>query len=836
VQPGSLGLEAMLQLLQRFALLRGLDRGMQAPRFEPVALGRELAWKYRGQVLPSNHLVTVEAEVTELTRDGAGHCVIADARLWVDGLCIYEASGLGVRLVDDAAPGSAADLDVDQGFELLDPAVDRWLLDHCPTYSVPVLPLMSMVERLAAAALRSAPGRLVIGLEEVRAEGWLTLETPQRLRTEVHGEGDTREVTLSAWRGARRRELSSFVPIARARVLLGDDYGEPPAELSPLEDPRPRPLPYGGTGALPHGPAFQVMVALEDSSVGSTATLDAGAGGAPTGVLNQVLLDGLVHGVPLTSPWRWWPEVEEGTFSVPYRIPYLRLYGPAPVAGEVLCHARVDGFDGGPRFPAARIQCVAKGKVWLEMRLVDVLLPGGLAYGIPAASRSAFLRDRAYVPGIGLSRPDGSATVLVLSDLREADRLKGTVAGAYGVDEKDPLRLARAVVIRDHVARLAEVHPSRVAVQDLRLSDDANPKAPARALATPLSEPLTRYPVSVETEGERFRAGSEGAPWLDLEPLLGFWRRTFGILPPPIQALYTGLARQFVGRVTLDDPDAIDGLRGQSIVFLANHQVQIESPLFSFIASGLFDTLTVAISGAEHRTQWIGSLHEATLAWRGVRDPANLLYFDQRQQATLQPILDRVRLRMERERASLLVHVEGTLQRSAGRPVERMSSLFIDLAIAAAAPIVPVRFARGLPAVPASVDLQLPLGYGRQDYHLGRPLLPEELSALPYAERRRVVLAALNGVAPPLAEEEPAPPDEGFAREVDRWQHGHGLTDVQAALLVTMATSGDPTLESLVEHVRVASPDAPALARATGSGREWFERMVELVLGPDRTG
>jgi 3-hydroxymyristoyl/3-hydroxydecanoyl-(acyl carrier protein) dehydratase len=100
VQPGSLGLEAMLQLVQSLALRRGLHQGMAAPRFEAMALGQELEWKYRGQVLPSSDLVTVDVEITALTSDDAGALVTAAGRLWVDGVCIYEASGLGVRLVE----------------------------------------------------------------------------------------------------------------------------------------------------------------------------------------------------------------------------------------------------------------------------------------------------------------------------------------------------------------------------------------------------------------------------------------------------------------------------------------------------------------------------------------------------------------------------------------------------------------------------------------------------------------------------------------------------------------------------------------------------------------
>jgi 3-hydroxymyristoyl/3-hydroxydecanoyl-(acyl carrier protein) dehydratase len=104
VQPGSLGLEAMLELLRIYMIERGLDRGLSRPRFQPVALGRELTWKYRGQVLPSHRRVVVELEIDEVGQDAHGPLAIAQGWLWVDGTCIYHARGLAARLVP-ARPG-----------------------------------------------------------------------------------------------------------------------------------------------------------------------------------------------------------------------------------------------------------------------------------------------------------------------------------------------------------------------------------------------------------------------------------------------------------------------------------------------------------------------------------------------------------------------------------------------------------------------------------------------------------------------------------------------------------------------------------------------------------
>ncbi|HKT00455.1 MAG TPA: beta-ketoacyl synthase N-terminal-like domain-containing protein, partial [Rugosimonospora sp.] len=93
VQPGSLGLQAMANLLRWYLL----DRGAPAGRFEPVATGQQLSWKYRGQVTPVDGRITVELDVTALGVDERGWFATADGWLWVDGRRIYQVTGLGMR-------------------------------------------------------------------------------------------------------------------------------------------------------------------------------------------------------------------------------------------------------------------------------------------------------------------------------------------------------------------------------------------------------------------------------------------------------------------------------------------------------------------------------------------------------------------------------------------------------------------------------------------------------------------------------------------------------------------------------------------------------------------
>lgn len=97
VWPGSLGLEAFLQLLKVLML----DRWPQLAdthRFECIATNRPHTWGYRGQVVPANKIVEVEAWVTKV-EDGDEPVVTANGFLVVDGKPIYEMTDFAMRLV-----------------------------------------------------------------------------------------------------------------------------------------------------------------------------------------------------------------------------------------------------------------------------------------------------------------------------------------------------------------------------------------------------------------------------------------------------------------------------------------------------------------------------------------------------------------------------------------------------------------------------------------------------------------------------------------------------------------------------------------------------------------
>lgn len=100
VQPGSLGLDALLQLLMRAAKLKKLDKPFDKPRFESLALEAPMQWRCRGQVTPDRKAVTTLIDLIAVERGEEDVLLRANGMLWCDGLPIYDAKGLAIRVVE----------------------------------------------------------------------------------------------------------------------------------------------------------------------------------------------------------------------------------------------------------------------------------------------------------------------------------------------------------------------------------------------------------------------------------------------------------------------------------------------------------------------------------------------------------------------------------------------------------------------------------------------------------------------------------------------------------------------------------------------------------------
>jgi len=98
VMPGSLGVEAIIEIMQAYALKNDLGAGFANPRF--VAPLSTVVWKYRGQITPENRHMSLDVHITDIVRENGKVTIIGDANLSKDGLRIYEVKDIVLSIVE----------------------------------------------------------------------------------------------------------------------------------------------------------------------------------------------------------------------------------------------------------------------------------------------------------------------------------------------------------------------------------------------------------------------------------------------------------------------------------------------------------------------------------------------------------------------------------------------------------------------------------------------------------------------------------------------------------------------------------------------------------------
>ncbi len=824
VQPGSLGIEAMIQLLQFAMLDQGLAEGIENPRFECIATQAEHVWKYRGQVSPDRDRLAATLQLLEMGTDENGAFARCNASLWCDGIRIYSAEGLGMRIVPGEPPRTETHTECDTepapgagaapSVEVLDPGVDRWLLDHCPTWNRPALPMMVVVDRLARAALERGPeGSEVVAVRDVRIAGWIDFDGARQLTSDVRMRGDGQMLARLL---GEPGDDGLPTELASARVELGS-LPEPPQPWLACEGAE-LPLPYA-SGETFHGPAFQLMRRLVRSADGASSTLDAGAGSVPTSCLHPALLDAALHAIPHDQLHTWSEKISDRVVAYPARVVELALYGPTPEAGEVRCEVRFQGFLAEPDLPRFGLQLIAtdggRERVWAEMVLVESCFPKGPLGMAAAEQRRAFVRDREAVPGLALSEIGAGETRLERAVADASDWMPGTLMGIYGT--RDVAEIAR----REHVGAKLGVHPG--ALTERQLADH-----PVTLEATPLE---VRVRDAEGPPGREAAAAQFDPPFTRFDPTVCRepWARRLGVQGPWLgRDLVEGLLRRYVGSLRITDPAAFAALRGRGAVFVANHQVQIESILVTHILSALTEVPVTTVANAKHERRWIGWLLGRLFGYPGVESPGVIRYFDQSDPGSMLEILGSLAPAMERGERSFFAHTAGTRSQRAGDPVHRLSSVFVDIAVHHSLPMVPVRFVAGLPLDPIEGKLEFPYRHTSQLYFVGSPIQPERLAGLPYKERRDLVLTALNSTGPALDTDAPGAPDALFEQRVDAWRARTGAGEVEAVFFCILQEVPEPSEETARLLEAAASG---TLVVGAGPHEEWLAGVAERLFG-----
>ncbi len=99
VMPGSLGVEAILQAMQIFAMQQNLGYNFKNPRFVQVD-NNKTVWKYRGQILLPVKEMHLEVNFKSIERRGEMLVLLADAYLWNEKTRIYQLTDLALGICE----------------------------------------------------------------------------------------------------------------------------------------------------------------------------------------------------------------------------------------------------------------------------------------------------------------------------------------------------------------------------------------------------------------------------------------------------------------------------------------------------------------------------------------------------------------------------------------------------------------------------------------------------------------------------------------------------------------------------------------------------------------
>ncbi|MFT5209955.1 MAG: acyl transferase domain-containing protein/3-hydroxymyristoyl [Flavobacterium sp.] len=251
------------------------------------------------------------------------------------------------------------------------------------------------------------------------------------------------------------------------------------------------------------------------------------------------------------------------------------------------------------------------------------------------------------------------------------------------------------------------------------------------------------------------------------------------------------LIHKFVRNFKVHDPEAFAARRGQPAIYLANHQVGVESFLFLGMIAAMTGIPAEAIAKQEHRDTWLGQISQLTEAELKENSTTRMLFFDREDQSDMLRILNNFAETVHKQPRSLLVHVDGTRAQQAGQPCEKVSSVLIDMAIKYQIPIVPVRFAGGLPLSQSDARLEFPVNYGSQDFYVGAALSPSDLEALPYVERAKKVISLINDTGPKGPADGPNSADREFMKLVQsKLKNSEEISAVIRSALETLPSLG----------------------------------------------
>jgi 3-hydroxymyristoyl/3-hydroxydecanoyl-(acyl carrier protein) dehydratase/1-acyl-sn-glycerol-3-phosphate acyltransferase len=818
--PGTLMFEGCLSAMSLYLIGLGYSLDRDGFRFEPIP-DETYTMICRGQVIPTSKELTYELFVEEV-HDGPVPKLYADLLCTVDGLKAFHARRMGLQLVPDwpltSEPAPLPDPEPVATLDGLPLGRAALLASAWGPPSQAFGPRYSEFDGLRRAPrLPGPPYHFVSRVVRVDGEPWT-----KKAGASVEIAYD---VPPDAWYfadGASRAQSSAAMPYA---VLL--EAALQPcgwlatyvgSTLGRREDLRFRNLDGEGEVLGEVHPDSRTLVTRA-----TLTTLSDTAGMIIVG-FDVVTRDSQRDIYRLRTQFGFFPDAAfRNQAGLPVRDEHRALFEPTNVGIALERHAarlpqgRLALLDAIPYFDArggraglgaARAEASVDPGAWFFKAhfFQDPVQPGSLGM------EAMLTLLRAVMLELGLAGPDTRfepiaagvphrwkyrgqvlptdgriAITLELTRIdREGDRIVAHADASFWVDGKRIYEATIAGALTAPESELTSTSVPEPAPESAVVHVHGFGAEPAPESAPePASEPV---PAPWPIQGQ-----------LDLGPIAHFWREWLGVGPSMAEDLYLAALRRFVGRVHADP--ALAAITHRPALFLANHQTAIETLMLSIVAGACTGVPVITLAKREHRESWLGRFLAWIFAQPGVRERELTAYFDRDDPASLPGLLRA----LPRDRG-LLIHAEGTRATRANAPLGPISGVPLDLALERELPIVPVRFTGGLPLEPVVRKLDFPVGMGAQDLHLGAPIEPDVLRALPYKARLEHVRTAIEALGP--REERPSAPDLAFAADVARRMEQRSLDLPHAVLASLLFEHSSPS--ALTAQVRAGEPLEPA--------------------------
>ena len=204
-----------------------------------------------------------------------------------------------------------------------------------------LVPLTVTMEMLAEGGALLAPGQRLVGMRDIRASRWVTLEKPDYTIEATAKQTAPGEIHVALREAGAANTLRPI--LAEAVAVFADQYADPgPPRPFALENEKRSawiPEQLYRTGMF-HGYMMQGTKSVERAGRnGCSATLETLPHSAlftdnpqPAFLFDPVLLDAAGQ---VVAYW-FWEAIEKGTDLFPYRVAAFHCYAPAPHAGSLL--------------------------------------------------------------------------------------------------------------------------------------------------------------------------------------------------------------------------------------------------------------------------------------------------------------------------------------------------------------------------------------------------------------------------------------------------------------------------------------------------------------------